>query len=550
MKKNTFVEGTVIASIAIIITKLLGALYVIPFYSVIGEQGGSLYSYAYNVYNLFLNISTAGIPIAMSKIISEYNTLEMYEAKERSYKIGRNTILIVSMLAFLILFVFAPEIAYLIIGDATGGNTITDIGFVIRSVSLCILIIPFLSVTKGYLQGHKYISPTSVSQVIEQIVRIIIVLLGSYLAIVVFKAKVSIGVAVALIGAFVGGLVAYLYLKYKISKNKKQFNYPKDNYKDNVSTKTIIKKIFSYAFPLIIISIAFDIYGITDLSLVIRGLRHIGYSTIESETISSIIATWGIKICMIINAVATGLSISLIPHMVSSFVKKEMDAVNRKFNQALSVIFVMALPLTIAISILSLPFYNVFYGVSEYGPVILKYLVFTAFIASIYIVISTALQSLSKYKIVYLSTITGLIVNAALDIPLILLFNKIGLPPFYGAITSTVIGYLVSFIISLTYLKKSLNFNYKLLLNTIKKLILPSVFLTFILLFFRRFINFESTSRLYYLSVILFNALIGGVVYLIATYKNGALFVAFGEEYVNKLINKINIFKKIFKSKK
>ena len=69
MKKNTFVEGTFIATFAIIITKILGVLYVIPFYKIIGEQGGDLYSYAYNVYNLFLNISTAGIPIAVSKII-------------------------------------------------------------------------------------------------------------------------------------------------------------------------------------------------------------------------------------------------------------------------------------------------------------------------------------------------------------------------------------------------------------------------------------------------------------------------------------------------
>ena len=107
MKKNSFVEGTFIATFAIIIVKILGVLYVIPFYRIIGESGGSLYSYAYNVYNLFLNISTAGIPIAISKIITEYNTLEMYEAKERSYKVGRNIILMLSVLAFFVLFVFS-----------------------------------------------------------------------------------------------------------------------------------------------------------------------------------------------------------------------------------------------------------------------------------------------------------------------------------------------------------------------------------------------------------------------------------------------------------
>ena len=80
MKKNSFIQGTVVASISIIITKILGALYVIPFYKIIGVSGGALYSYAYTIYNLFLNISTAGIPIAISMIISEYYTLYTFNS--------------------------------------------------------------------------------------------------------------------------------------------------------------------------------------------------------------------------------------------------------------------------------------------------------------------------------------------------------------------------------------------------------------------------------------------------------------------------------------
>ena len=81
LKKNSFIQGTLIASFSLIFIKIIGALYVIPFYKIIGESGGTLYSYAYNIYTLFLNISTAGIPIAMSMIISEYLALEMYDAK-------------------------------------------------------------------------------------------------------------------------------------------------------------------------------------------------------------------------------------------------------------------------------------------------------------------------------------------------------------------------------------------------------------------------------------------------------------------------------------
>ena len=65
MKKNGFMEGAIIATIAIIISKVLGVLYVIPFYKIIGEQGGALYGYAYNIYNIFLIISSAGIPLAI-----------------------------------------------------------------------------------------------------------------------------------------------------------------------------------------------------------------------------------------------------------------------------------------------------------------------------------------------------------------------------------------------------------------------------------------------------------------------------------------------------
>lgn len=550
MKKNSFVEGTVIASIAIIITKLLGALYVIPFYSIIGEQGGSLYSYAYNVYNLFLNISTAGIPIAMSKIISEYNSLEMYEAKERSYKIGRNIILVVSVLAFLVLFVFAEEIALLLKGNIKGGNSITDIGFVIRSVSLCLIIIPFLSVTKGYFQGHKFISPTSTSQVIEQIVRIIVILSGSYLAINIFNAKVSLGVSVALLGASVGGLVAYLYLKFKIRTNKKLFSIPKKKEKDSVTTKEIVKKIIKYSLPLIIVSIATNVYSITDLTFVIRGLSYLGYSAAESETISSIIATWGEKICMIINSVAMGISISLIPHMVGSYVKKDYEAVNKKFNQAISVIFVAALPMTIGISILSGPFYTVFYGASNYGTIILRFLVFTAFLASIHIVINTALQSLNKFKIVYLSTIAGFLVDASLDIPMIILFEKIGIYPYYGAIAATVIGYAVSFIISFTSLKKELHFTYTSLINTMKKLVLPVIAMSAPLIILNIYFNGNYTSRLMQVPVILFNTLIGGSIFIFMTYKNGVLSEAFGEDFVNKIISKLGFIGRLLKNKK
>ena len=219
LKKNTFIQGTIVTSIILIVIKLLGALYVIPFYKIIGTNGGTLYSYAYNIYNLFLNISTAGIPIAISMIISEYLALNMYDAKERAYKIGKKIIAFLAILSFLIVFFGSEYIARFIISDVTGGNSIEDISYVIKSVSFCLIIIPFLSVLRGYMQGHKFITPTSYSQLIEQIVRIIVVLLGSFTVIKILNKSVTSGVGVSLLGAFFGGLIAYIYLQIKVKNN-------------------------------------------------------------------------------------------------------------------------------------------------------------------------------------------------------------------------------------------------------------------------------------------------------------------------------------------
>ena len=117
MKKNSLVEGTILASISLIIIKILGALYVIPFYDIVGELGGALYSYAYTIYNLIVNICITGIPVAVSKIVSEYNTLEMYEAKERTYKLSTKVVLVLSLILFAMMFIFAREFAYLFIAS-------------------------------------------------------------------------------------------------------------------------------------------------------------------------------------------------------------------------------------------------------------------------------------------------------------------------------------------------------------------------------------------------------------------------------------------------
>ena len=152
MQKSGFIKGAFIATLGIVLTKILGIVYVIPFHAIIGEKGGALYGYAYTIYLLFMSLSSAGIPLAISKIVSEYQTLGYYNAKKRAFIIGKKIALLLGFICFLLLLLFAPWIARAVLGDLTGGNTIEDVTFVIRVIGTAILVVPVLSIYRGYFE--------------------------------------------------------------------------------------------------------------------------------------------------------------------------------------------------------------------------------------------------------------------------------------------------------------------------------------------------------------------------------------------------------------
>ena len=521
MKKNSFLGGAFIASAAVIITKILGLLYVIPFYSIIGEKGGALYGYAYTIYNLFLIISVAGIPLAISKLTSEYNTLEKDEEKVRMYKLARIIITIFSVISFLICFIFAEPIARLILGTLEGGNTISDVAFVVKIVSFSLLIIPQLSISRGYLQGHKYITVPSISQVIEQIVRIAVLLVGSFLVLKVFNLSLRTGVGVAVFASAIGGLIAYFYLISKMRKNKDKLNTNNNNKECKTTDKEIIKKLIGYAIPFIIINLANTLYNATDMVLILRTLTHLGFTAEQTETISSIFTTWGAKLAIIISSVSSGLVISMIPNIVSSFVKKDIEDVNNKFNKALQILLLIILPLALILFLLASPVWGIFYGnESIYGPAIVKYTFLITFMDCIYMVINSLLQGLNKYKLVFTSVILGLLANLILDVPLMLLFNKMGLYPFYGAILATGVGYTISILIPIINLKKTFKFEYSSTIKIIPKLLLSLCLIILSSFLLNNFITINQTNKGMQIMVIVLYTICFAVIHVIINRKN------------------------------
>lgn len=545
MKKSSFIEGTVIATLAIVITKILGMLYVIPFYAIIGVQGSALYAYAYNIYVIFLDISSAGLPVAISKIIKEYNTLGMMDAKVRAYKVAKKIISFISVAAFIVLFLFAGNLASLILGDLQGGNTISDVTFVIRCVSFAILVIPFLSVSKGYLQGHNIINVSSISQVIEQVVRIIVILGGSYLGLKVLNLSLTTSVGIAVFGAFAGGFAAMLYIFINMRKNKKELSLEEVEKKDDISNREILKKIISYAIPFIIIDVAVSLYNFIDMVLISRTMGYLGYDAATTEFVTSSVATWANKINVIVNSVAMGLTVSLIPNIVEAFTLKKWSLVEKRLNKAIQIILVTCIPMVLGISFLAKPIWNIFYGNSnlELGSIVLGVSIFGALFYNIYMITSMTLQSLNKFKAVYFTTFLGYLTNAFLDVPLMLLCHHLNLQPFIGALLATILGYTLASTSALIILRKHHQLKYHESYKMFGKILVPSLCMMLVVFLVARLCPISYNSRTSCIFYVFLTSVSGAIVYLFIAYKMKILDNVFGKEYLDRIIRKLTFNK-------
>lgn len=543
MKKNSFVEGAMISTIGIVLCKIIGILYVIPFRAIIGVKGAILYSYAYTIYTVFASLSSTGIPSAMAKTVSEYNALGYYNAQERAYKIGKYIIVGLGIICFLVLFIFAPQISYLIIGDLEGGNTISDITYVIRVISTALLFIPILSISKGYVQGHRMMAVPSIANVIEQLVRVIVIIFGSYFVINVLELSITTAVGVAVFGATVGAMVAYMYIIRKINKNKSILKIDSEVKEEEkkLTNKILLKKLVFYSLPFVLIEFIRSIYNTVDTFTVVKTLVNLGYDISVSENILSIVTTWGSKLNQIILALTFGLTMSIIPNVVRSATLKKYDDVSLQINQALKIIIFIALPMTLGISFLSGSVWTLFYGYDELSVNVFKFFILQSFINSFFYILVDTTTALDKPKIAIFTLLGSFILKAILNIPMMYLFEYINIPAYYGNIFTTMLVQFIATVILLYYLKRSYNIKYKDSFNTLIKVLGINVVMMVVLIVIRMILGTFPATRLYSFIEIFLYGLIGVLVYAVLSIKTGILKNVFSEQFINKILSKLHL---------
>lgn len=537
MKKSNFIQGAMIATVSIIICKILGLIYVIPFYSIIGSKGGALYSYAYSIYSIFLSLSTCGIPVAVSRLISEYNALQEYSIKERIYKMASHIIILIGLVSFILIFIFAENIAYMFIGNMQGGNTINEVTIAIRVISVALLVVPQQSILRGYLEGHKIMTAPSISNIIEQFVRVIIIVVGSYVVVNILHLPKEVAVYVAIFSATIAALCSYIYLKVQIKRNKKLF-ITRDNSSIVMTKKDILKKILMYAIPFVIIDFVQSLYGIVDSITVVKTLVSIGYTAPVAETAYGVVATWGAKLNMIVMSISLGLTTSLVPNLSSSFAKKDFKGVNKNINESFSLLFFLTIPMSLGISFLAKPVWTVFYGYDKLCIDIFNIIIIQIIVYGLYTTIINISQTINNTKLSLISLLLSFLAKLLLNSPMMIILKNIGVEGYYGSVVTNFIVEGLTFIIVLLFIKRKYNFSFKPILISLLKSVVCASIMLLVLYVIKIIIPLNSTSRLISIYYIMIYALIGAPIYIFFAFKLGLINNVFGVNTLKSLIKK------------
>lgn len=459
MSNDKLIRGTLILTLATIVSKVLGLIYVIPFTAMVGVDGYILFEYAYKPYAIMISLSTMGIPLAVSKFVSKYNELGDYKMGRLMLKRGMILLTITGVFWFFTLYLSAPLIAESLVGKTDGtGNSVEDVIFVVKMVSFALIIVPPMALIRGFFQGYQRMEPTSLSQMFEQLARVVFILIGGYVVLYVFHYDKTIAVGIATLGAFVGAIVGMWILIRYWNKSKKELNELVESGKQGTEMKSwdMFKELFSYAIPFVFVGLAIPIYQAVDTFMVNKALMGIHYSLEEAEKVNSIISLIQ-KIILIPLSLATAFGLSLVPAITKSFISNDTQLLHQQITKTFQVVLYLTVPAVAGMMILSDEIYALMFGVKHVaigGPLLLGYAP-VALVYSLFTITAAMLQGMNKHKFAVISLFIGLVVKVIINIPMIHMFEAM------GTVWSTNIGFAITIGINLWMIKKAGQYQYR-----------------------------------------------------------------------------------------
>ena len=493
MKKQSLVKASLILGIAGIVARFLGLFFRWPLIMLIGDEGVGYYQMSYPLYMFFVAMAS-GVPVAISKMISEKKAKGDIEGIFVILKESSILMMFMGIGTTLILFIFAKPIIKFVQWDMKSNYSLLVISF-------SPFIISIMTIYRGFFQGLQNMTPSGVSQILEQIGRVII---GVGLAILLLPKGIEYAAGGAAFGAAAGGVIGASYLHEKYKKVKKEMWNKK--VKSNPEVLTSILKI---ALPISVGATVGTIMSLIDSILVPQKLLQAGLSSEQATVLYAQLTGKANVITNIPLTLSIALGTSLIPIIAESYIMNKRSELESKVQLSMKMSMIIAMPCTLGLFFLAGPIMKVIFPGKYDGILILKYLS----LSIPFIIITQTTTSIMQGIGHYIRPIINLFIGCIIKV--ILTFVLVSMPEIniYGAVIASISAYLVATLLNLISLKGKLKLRLKVYENFVKPILAAlimtiGVLFSYIFVFNKTGSNTSSCLIAIFLGIIIYGILI------------------------------------------
>ena len=450
--------GTAWLTASNFISRFLGAIYIIPWYIWMGKHGAEangLFTMGYNIYAWFLLISTAGVPVAVAKQVAKYNTMDQ---KDHSFTLIREFLkfmLLLGAIFAVVMYLLSPFFAHV---SGVGKELIP----VMQSLSWAVLVFPAMSVIRGFFQGFNNLKPYAISQIAEQVIRVIWMLLTTFFIMKLGSKDYAAAVTQSTFAAFIGmfaSMAVLVYFLWKANLLSSILHKPVSS--TNINSRALLVDTIREAIPFIITGSAIQLFQIIDQVTFINVMKWFtNYTNSQLVVMFSYFSANPNKITMILIAVATSIGGVGIPLLTENYVKGDLKSAARLVQDNLSMLLLFLLPATIGSVLVARPLYTIFYGRPDSLALgLFIFAMLQTIILGIYTVLSPMIQALfqNRKAIIYFGY--GVLVKLILQIPFIYLFRA------YGPLLATTVGLIVPIVLMYQHIRQVTGLNQRILVK-------------------------------------------------------------------------------------
>ena len=410
-KKQSFLGGAAVLASAVAIVKIVGAVYRIPVNNILSAEGKAYFNIAYNVYNVLLTISTAGLPLAISKLTSQAQALGLKNERRKLLRTAIWLFFGLGVVLSLLMFFGAPQLAAFMHQPPAEPA--------IRTLAPAVFCMCLLACMRGYTQGQGNMTPTAVSQVIEVLFKLGVGLPAAWYVVNTLKMGVNYGAAGAILGVTISEIVALGFLALYLFRHRD--NSPAADVPP--SSGTLMKQVLAIGVPITLSNSAMSIITLLDTQIVLSRLDSIKLLLPSSPAVLYGQYGLGTDLVNLPPSFVFPVTMSLIPFVAAALAQHEHQRANRVVSSAFRLISLLAIPAGIGLSVLAEPILLLLYPKQPQDAIACAPLLQVQGIACIFICLmnltNAILQSYGKEKLPIYTMITGGIVKIGMNYVLV-----------------------------------------------------------------------------------------------------------------------------------